>query len=88
MIRLAEDWRSGIIKRGLAWLGKYTLEIYVIHYHFAAALKPEGYSFTFWSGEGILYSVAAFVFMSAVTAALVYVIGKIPPLKFLLFGKK
>ena len=60
----------------------------MIHYHFAAALKPEGYSFTFWSGEGILYSAAAFVFMSAVTAALVYVIGKIPPLKFLLFGKK
>ena len=88
VIRLAEDWRSGRIKRGLAWLGKYTLEIYVIHYHFAAALKPEGYSFTFWSGEGILYSAAAFVFMSAVTAALVYVIGKIPPLKFLLFGKK
>ena len=88
VIRLVEDWRPGRIKSRLAWLGKYTLEIYVVHYHFAAVLKPEGYVLTFWSGTGLLYSAAAFLFMSAVTAALVFVIGKIPPLKLLLFGKK
>ena len=87
VIRLVLDWSPCRLKERLAWLGRYTLEIYVVHYHFAAVLRPEGFSFAFWSVEGILYSLAAFVFMSAVTAVLVWGIGKIPLFRLLLFGK-
>lgn len=88
VVRLVLDWKPCWAKKHLAWLGLYTLEIYVVHYHFAAVFRPEGGAPAFWSIQGLAYSAAAFAFMSAVTAALVWLIGRIPPLKRLLFGKK
>ena len=38
-------------------------------------------------GEELLYAAAAFVAMSVITAALIYIIDCVKPLRFLLFGK-
>ena len=88
VIRAVLDWRPCRLKTKLADLGRYTLEIYVVHYHFAAVLRPEGAAPAFWSACGLIYSALSFAVMSAATAVLVYGIGKIPPLRLLLFGKK
>ena len=44
-------------------------------------------TFLFWSPEGLLYSLAAFAVMSGITAALIWLIDRIAPVRFLLFGK-
>ena len=38
-------------------------------------------------GEELLYAAAAFVAMSVITGALIYIIDCVKPLRFLLFGK-
>lgn len=88
LIRLVLDWNENPIKTKLAWLGQYTLEIYVLHYQFATVLNRAGKSYVFWSGEGLLYSAAAFAAMSVITAAAICMIDHIKPLKLLLFGKR
>lgn len=88
VIRLVLDWKGGRVKGKLAWLGQYTLEIYVIHYQFATVLNPTGKVYEFWTPEGLLYSVAAFAVMSLITAAGIWIINRIGILKLLLFGKR
>lgn len=87
VIRLVLDWKENRMKSKLARLGHYTLEIYVLHYQFAAILNPDKKTFLFWSPEGLLYSLAAFAVMSGITAALIWLIDRIAPVRFLLFGK-
>ncbi|MCD8197883.1 MAG: acyltransferase family protein [Lachnospiraceae bacterium] len=88
LIQIVIDWKLNPIKSRLAWLGQYTLEIYVVHYHFAAILNRSGAIYSFWTFSGLLYSLAAFAVMSVITASLIVVIRKIPVVRLLLFGKK
>lgn len=88
LIRMVLDWKPCRLKRRLAWLGTYTLEIYVLHYQFATVLNPDKTAYSFWSAEGLLYAAAAFVGMCVITAALIYIIDHVKPLRFLLFGKR
>ncbi len=87
LIQTVVDWKPNSLKTRLAWLGQYTLEIYVLHYHFAAILNRSGTVYSFWTVSGLLYSLAAFAVMSAITAVLIVVIRKIPVVRLLLFGK-
>lgn len=88
VIQLVLEWKENPVKARLAVLGRYTLEIYVLHYQFATILNPEKKVFLFWSPEGLLYSAAAFTVMSLITAILIWFIDKIVPLQFLMFGKR
>lgn len=88
LIRLVLDWPENRLKAKLAALGQYTLEIYVLHYQFATVLNPGGNVYTFWSVQGLLYSAAAFAAMSVITAAGIYIIDHVRPLRLLLFGKR
>ena len=88
VIRLVLDWKDCRLKSKLAVLGRYTLEIYVLHYQFAAVLNWSGKTYTFWSVSGLLYSAAAFAVMSLITAAAIYVIDRVKVLRLLLFGKR
>lgn len=83
LIRLC---KAGRVKSFLAWLGGYTLEIYVLHFHFATLLN-RGKAYTLYSLEGALFAFASFVVMSVVTAVIIIVTKKIPLLDFLLYGK-
>lgn len=87
LIRLVTDWKENRIKTKLAALGQYTLEIYVLHYQFAAVLNPDKTAYEFWSLQGLLYSASAFAVMSVITAAGIYIIGHVPILRLFLFGK-
>lgn len=90
VIQAVLDWtgRGRRLRRGLARLGRYTLEIYVLHYQFAAVLNPDRHPRVFWSPEGLLYSGAAFVVMSLITAAAIYMINQIRWFRLFLFGKR
>ncbi|MCD8362212.1 MAG: acyltransferase family protein [Lachnospiraceae bacterium] len=88
LIQLVAEWKPNPVKKRLAWLGQYTLEIYVVHYHFAAILNRSGTIYSFWTLEGLLYSLAAFAVMSVITAVLIAVIRRIPVVRLLLFGKR
>ncbi len=86
VIYLAALYRDGKGKRFLAWLGGYTLEIYVLHFHFATILN-QGKSYELYSWEGLLFALASFAAMSLITAGIIAVTKKIPLLDFLLYGK-
>ena len=86
VIYLAALYRDGKGKRFLAWLGGYTLEIYVLHFHFATILN-QGKLYELYSWEGLLFALASFVVMSLITAGIIAVTKKIPLLDFLLYGK-
>ncbi|MDO4260643.1 MAG: acyltransferase family protein [Eubacteriales bacterium] len=88
VVGMVLDWKSCRLKTRLAALGQYTLEIYVLHYQFAAILNPSGRAYVFWSAPGLAYAAAAFAVMSLITAVLIYLIDRIGPLRFLLFGKR
>ena len=88
VIRLVLDWKECWLKTKLAGLGMYTLEIYVLHYQFATVLNSSGKVYTFWSVQGLLYSVAAFAVMSVITAVGIYVINRVKVLRLFLFGKR
>lgn len=77
---------AGKWKTFLAWLGGYTLEIYVIHFHFATLLN-QGKSYSLYSLEGVLFALASFIVMSLVTAVILVVTKKFWLLDFLLYGK-
>lgn len=88
LIQLFSDWKSNKIKQTLAVLGQYTLEIYVLHYQFAAILNPSKKIYQFWSVEGFLYSILAFVVMSIITAVCIVLMEKIKVLRMVFFGKR
>lgn len=88
VIQAVLDWRGNRVKTKLAWLGQYTLEIYVLHYQFAAVLNPNRTGRIFWSFSGILYSMAAFVVMSIITTILIYLINQVRWFRLFLFGKR
>lgn len=81
-------WKDGKIKNVFAKLGEYTLEIYVIHYHFANMLNFNDKQYDFYTTEGFVFVVLSFISMSAVTFCTVWLMKKIRVLNFFFFGKK
>ncbi len=79
---------KGKLKAGLAFLGQFTLEIYVLHFRFARLLGIGQKELAVGSLEAVLWIVAAFLVMSVLTALCIFIIKKIWILDFLLFGKK
>ena len=79
---------KGKVKTGLAFLGQFTLEIYVLHFRFARLLGIGQKELAIGSLESVFWIVAAFVIMSVLTALCIFIIKKIWILDFLLFGKK
>lgn len=77
----------GKFKKGLSFLGRYTLEIYVLHFRFARLLGIGKRQPALYSLEALGWIIAAFVVMSILTAACIFVIKKIRILDLLLFGK-
>lgn len=73
-------------QKTLAWIGTYTLEIYVLHFRFATLLRLSDRHFALYSVEGILWLVAAFVVMSVCTAFGIYMFKTLWITDFLLFG--
>lgn len=86
VIYLTALWKNGKGKSFLAWLGGYTLEIYVLHFHFATVLN-QGKSYELYTWEGLLFALASFAVMSFITAVIIVVTKRIPLLDFLLYGK-
>ncbi len=80
-------WKEGKIKSIFANIGRSTLEIYVIHYHFANMLNFQNKQYDFYTPEGFLFVAASFIAMSAVTFCMIWIIKKVKLLDFLLFGK-
>lgn len=72
----------------LAWIGTYTLEIYVLHFRFARLLELPEKHLQMYSLRGQFWLLAAFALMSVCTAVSIVLIRQIPVLAFLLFGKK
>ncbi len=80
-------WKDGKVKNIFARLGNYTLEIYVIHYHFANLLNFHDKQYHFYTLEGFVFAAVSFIAMSAVTFAFIWVMKKVRIVDFLFFGK-
>ena len=81
-------WRDGKVKNVFAKIGEYTLELYVVHYHFANILNFTDKQYDFYTLEGCIFVLASFVAMCAVTFCCIWLLKKVRILDFLLFGKK
>ncbi|RDY30535.1 acyltransferase family protein [Lachnotalea glycerini] len=79
--------KKNVIKEKLAWLGKYTLEIYTVHFHFATIFNQGRIDFGLYSWKGILFVIATFCAMSLISAALIYMVKQVPVMNQLMFGK-
>ena len=82
------QWKECKIKNIFAKLGEYTLEIYVIHYHFANMLNFNDKQYDFYTLEGFAFVLLSFIAMSAVTFVFVWLMKKVRILDFLFFGRK
>lgn len=78
---------NGKIKEFLSFVGKYTLEIYVLHYHFATILGMQNRGLKLYSLPGIACVATTFVLMSVLTTGLIYIFKKFKITNLLLFGK-
>lgn len=81
-------WKDGKLKNIFAKIGGYTLEIYVIHYHFANMLNFNDKQYDFYTFEGFLFVILSFIAMSAVTFCCIWLLKKVQFFDFLLFGRK
>lgn len=84
---LVYGMREGRAKKLLAGIGRYTLEIYVLHFHFARILGIDQAGLSLYSIKGMGAVLATFLLMSAITAALVWLLKKFWITDLLLFGK-
>ena len=75
------------MKETFAWLGGYTLEIYVLHFHFATLLN-RGQAYELYTPRGLLFVLSSFVVMSLVTAGIIAVTKRVWILDLLLYGKR
>ncbi len=82
------QWRDGKIKNIFAKIGTYTLEIYVVHYHFANMLNFHDKQYDFYTLEGALFVLASVAAMCAATICCIWLMKKFRILDFLFFGKK
>lgn len=79
--------REGRWKRLLSRIGTYTLEIYVLHFHFARILGMEEAGLSLYSIKGMGVVLATFLLMSAITVVLIKILKKFRITDLLLFGK-
>lgn len=79
--------KNGKCKDFFAKIGLYTLEIYVVHYHFANILNFHDKQYDVYTLEGAIFVISSFSLMSAITFVSVWVLKKIKILNFFLFGK-
>lgn len=77
----------GRLQKLLAFVGQYTLEIYVLHFRFARILHLSEKNLTPFHADTILWVVAAFVVMSALTVIFISALKQLWITDFLCFGK-
>ena len=80
--------KEGKLKNIFAKIGEYTLELYVIHYHFANMLNFTDKQYNFYTLEGFVFVIVSFVAMCAVTFCCIWVMKKVKIVDFLFFGKQ
>lgn len=80
--------KDGKLKNIFAKIGGYTLELYVVHYHFANMLNFKDKQYDFYTLEGFVFVMVSFVVMCAVTFCCIWVMKKVKLLNFFFFGKK
>ena len=80
--------KDGKIKNILAKIGGYTLELYVIHYHFANMLNFKDKQYDFYTLEGFVFVITSFIVMCTVTICSIWLMKKVKVFDFLFFGKK
>lgn len=78
---------KGKSKALLSFVGQYTLEIYVIHYHFARILWRGTVPVTELGFTWCYRVLLSWMLMSILTAAVIYVLKKIKIADILLFGQ-
>ncbi len=79
--------KENLIKSKLAWIGRYTLEIYTVHFHFATKLNLGVLNFGLYSFSGFLFVLATFITMSITSAALIYMVKQNKVTNLLMFGR-
>lgn len=79
-------YTGGIFKKALAFVGGYTLEIYVIHFRFARLLRIAEKGLMPLTKEALAWVLAAFALMSVLTAASIWLIKKVKIADLILFG--
>lgn len=77
----------GRLQKMLAFVGQYTLEIYVLHFRFARILHLSEKNLTPFHADTILWVVAAFVVMSVLTVIFISALKQLWITDFLCFGK-
>ena len=80
--------KEGKLKNIFAKIGGYTLELYVVHYHFANMLNFKDKQYDFYTLEGFVFVMVSFVVMCAVTFCCIWVMKMVKLLNFFFFGKK
>lgn len=78
---------KGWLQRALAYIGQYTLEIYVLHFRFARILGLSEKNLTPFHLDTILWILASFVLMSILTALFISALKQLWITDFLCFGK-
>ena len=78
---------EGKMKKFFAKIGNYTLEIYVIHYHFANILNFQQKAYDVYTVQGAMFVIGSFAAMSSITFVLIRLMKKVKILDRLFFGK-
>lgn len=78
---------KGWLQRALAYIGQYTLEIYVLHFRFARILGLSEKNLTPFHVDTILWILASFLLMSILTALFISALKQLWITDFLYFGK-
>lgn len=78
---------KGWLQRALAYIGQYTLEIYVLHFRFARILGLSDKNLTPFHADTILWIIASFVLMSILTALFISALKQLWITDLLCFGK-
>ena len=79
--------KDGKLKNILVKIGGYTLELYVVHYHFANMLNVHDKQYDFYTLDGFVFVIISFIAMCAVTFCSIWVMKKVKIVDFLFFGK-
>ena len=73
---------------GLSFLGRYTLEIYALHFRFVDMLGFRDMGLSLYSLKGLGAVIVTFLVMSILSGWIIYAVKKIPVLDLLLFGRR
>ncbi len=79
---------TGRLQSGLAYVGCYTLEIYVLHFRFARILGMQDAGLSLYSRKGLGVVLGTFCLMSGLTTFFILVLKQLAVTDFLLFGKR